>query len=156
MSPPFKNHNYLVFSQVGIHIFLNPNMSCISRMCIILLLQSLSCVWLFETTWTAHEVPLSMDFPGKNTGMGCHFLLQGIFWTQWSNQGLLHWRVDSLRLNYLGSPWFIHFWWFPILFPFRHVLWAWWDQSREEACWRKLTGWGSGIGWEGLARGWAE
>ena len=27
--------------------------------------------------------------PGKNTGMGCHFLLQGIFPTQGSNQGLL-------------------------------------------------------------------
>ena len=22
------------------------------------------------------------DFPGKNTGMGCHFLLQGVFLTQ--------------------------------------------------------------------------
>ena len=25
----------------------------------------------------AHQAPLSMDFPGKNTGVGCHFLLQG-------------------------------------------------------------------------------
>ena len=25
------------------------------------------------------------DFPGKNTGVGCRFLLQGIFWTQESN-----------------------------------------------------------------------
>ena len=32
------------------------------------------------------------DFPGKNTGMGCHFLLQGIFPTQGSNQNLLHCR----------------------------------------------------------------
>ena len=30
------------------------------------------------------------DFPGKNTGMGCHFLLQGIFPTQGSNVRLLH------------------------------------------------------------------
>ena len=30
--------------------------------------------------------------PGKNTGVGCHFLLQGIFPTQGFNQGLLHWR----------------------------------------------------------------
>ena len=28
---------------------------------------------------------LSMDFPGKNIGVGCHFLLQGIFPTQGSN-----------------------------------------------------------------------
>ena len=34
----------------------------------------------FVTPWTvACQVPLSMDFPGKNVGMGCHFLLQGIF-----------------------------------------------------------------------------
>ena len=30
------------------------------------------------------------DFPGKNTGVGCHFLLQGIFLTQGLNLGLLH------------------------------------------------------------------
>ena len=29
------------------------------------------------------------DFPGKNTGVGCHFLLWGIFPTQGSNPGLL-------------------------------------------------------------------
>ena len=36
--------------------------------------------------------------PGKNTGVGCHFLLQGIFPTQGLNLGLLHllhWQVDS-------------------------------------------------------------
>ena len=32
------------------------------------------------------------DFPGKDTGRGCHFLLQGIFPTQGSNLGLLHCR----------------------------------------------------------------
>ena len=32
------------------------------------------------------------DSPGKNTGVGCHFLLQGIFLTQGSNLGLQHWR----------------------------------------------------------------
>ena len=31
------------------------------------------------------------DFAGKNTGVGCHFLLQGIFSTQGSNRHLLHW-----------------------------------------------------------------
>ena len=30
------------------------------------------------------------DFPGKNTGMRCHFLLQGIFPTQGLNPSLLH------------------------------------------------------------------
>ena len=32
------------------------------------------------------------DFPGKNTGVGCHFLLQGIFPTQGYNSCLLHCR----------------------------------------------------------------
>ena len=32
------------------------------------------------TLWTvAYQAPLSMDSPGKNTGVGCHVLLQGIF-----------------------------------------------------------------------------
>ena len=44
------------------------------------------------------------NFPGKNTGMGCHFLLQGIFLTQRSNPCLLDWQVDSLSLCHLGSP----------------------------------------------------
>ena len=34
-------------------------------------------------------------FPGNNSGLGCHFLLQGIFLTQGSNLCLLHWQVDS-------------------------------------------------------------
>ena len=36
------------------------------------------------------------DFPGKNTGVGCHFLLQGIFLTQGSNPGLPHCRQTLL------------------------------------------------------------
>ena len=46
-------------------------------------------------------------FPGENTGVGCHFLLQGIFLTQESNPCLwylLHWQADSLPLSHLGSP----------------------------------------------------
>ena len=33
------------------------------------------------------------DSPGKNTGVGCHFLLQGICPTQGSNLCLLHWQA---------------------------------------------------------------
>ena len=43
------------------------------------------------------------DFPGKNTGVGCHFLLQGILLTQGLNLRLLHWQADSLPLYHLGS-----------------------------------------------------
>ena len=47
------------------------------------------------------------DFPGKNTGVGCHFLLQGIFLTQESNPRLLHflhWQPDSFPLALPGQP----------------------------------------------------
>ena len=44
------------------------------------------------------------DFPGKNTGVGCHFLLQGIFPLYGLNPHLLHWQVGSLPLSHLGNP----------------------------------------------------
>ena len=60
------------------------------------------------------------DFLSENTGVGCHFLLQGIFPTQGVNLrllgrlfptqglnlrllGLLPWQVDSLPLSHLES-----------------------------------------------------
>ena len=50
----------------------------------------------FVTPWpVAHQAIPSMgswDFPGKNTGVGCHFLLQGSFPTQGLNSCLLHHR----------------------------------------------------------------
>ena len=42
--------------------------------------------------------------PGKNTGVDCHFLLQGIFPTQELNQGLLNCRQILFQLRYEGSP----------------------------------------------------
>ena len=78
--------------------------------------KSLSRVWLLATPWTAaYQAPPSMGFsrqeywsgmllpsPGvvlfsckvvsKNTGVGCHYLVQGIFPTQGSNLCLLHCR----------------------------------------------------------------
>ena len=44
------------------------------------------------------------DFPGKSTGVHCHFLLQGIFLAQGLNPGLLHCRQTLYRLSYQGSP----------------------------------------------------
>ena len=49
------------------------------------------------------------DSPGKNTGVGCHALLQGIFPTQGSNTGLTHCREILYRLSYEGSPTY-HVW----------------------------------------------
>ena len=44
------------------------------------------------------------DSSGKNTGVGCHFLLQGIFPTQGSNPGLQHCRQMLYPLSHQGSP----------------------------------------------------
>ena len=43
------------------------------------------------------------DSPGKNTGLGCHALLQGIFPTQGLNPGLPHCRQILHWLNHKGS-----------------------------------------------------
>ena len=42
------------------------------------------------------------DSPGQNTGLGCHFLLQGIFLTQESNPGLQHCRSILYCLSHQG------------------------------------------------------
>ena len=66
--------------------------------------QLLSCVQLFVTPWAvALQAPLSMEFSGKNTAVGCHSLLQGIFPTQGSNPGLLYCRQILLPLSHLGG-----------------------------------------------------
>ena len=57
-----------------------------------------------------------MGFPGQEYWSSCHFLLQGIFPTQESNLGLLHWQAVSLPLSHLGSPIF-HFYLFAYYLP---------------------------------------
>ena len=54
--------------------------------------------------YSSADSSLSMDFSGKNTGVGCYFLLQGIFPTQESNLGLLHCRQILYHLSHQGSP----------------------------------------------------
>ena len=41
---------------------------------------------------------------GKNTGVGCHALIQGLFLTQGSNSGLPHCRWVLYHLSHQGSP----------------------------------------------------
>ena len=72
------------------------------------MLSSFSCVRLFATAWTvAHRILCLWNSPGKDTGVGYHALLQGIFLIQELNLyllHLLHWQVDSLPLSNLGNP----------------------------------------------------
>ena len=44
------------------------------------------------------------DSPGKNTGVGCHALLQEIFPTHGSSPGLLYCRQILYQLSHQGSP----------------------------------------------------
>ena len=66
---------------------------------------SYSHVWLFVIPCAvAHRLLCPWNSPGKNTGVGCNFLLQGIFLTQGKNLGLLHCRQILYHLSYQVSP----------------------------------------------------
>ena len=63
--------------------------------------QSLSALWPHGLSPSRLLCP--SDFPGKNPGVGCNFLLQGILLTQGLNPPLLcllHWQADSLPLSH--------------------------------------------------------
>ena len=72
-----------------------------------------------------------MGFPGKNTGVGCHFLLQGIFLTQGLNPGLLHCRKILYHLSYMQILSSTHqnnndnihniLWFIKVLYTFSHL-----------------------------------
>ena len=71
---------------------------CLEKCCLVggvkVKVKLLSHARLFATprTVACTKLLLPWDFPGKGTGVGCHFLLQGIFPTQGSNPGLPHCR----------------------------------------------------------------
>ena len=80
----------------------------ISRMYIhicVLCLVAQSCLTLYDPMYcsppgsSTHE-----DSPGKNTRVGCHALLQGIFPTQELNLGLPHCRQILYHPSHQGSP----------------------------------------------------
>ena len=77
--------------------------------CVCLCAQSLSSVQLVVTPWgvacKAFQCP--WNFLGQNTGVGCHFLLQGILLIQRPNPCFLHlrqWKVDVVPLCRLEIP----------------------------------------------------
>ena len=60
------------------------------------------CPNLFQPQAVAHKALLSMKFPRKNTGVGCHFLLQGSSWPRdqthiscIGRQVLYHWATSK-------------------------------------------------------------
>ena len=71
-------------------------------------LSRFSHVQLFVILWTvAARLLCPWDSAGKNTGVGRHALLQGIFPSQGFNAHLLYWQAGFLPLAPLGKPIFI-------------------------------------------------
>ena len=69
-------------------------------------LQSCPTLWGLYGLWPSRLL-CPLDSPGKNTGVDCHALLQGILLTQGWNPlllHLLHWQAGSLALVPLGKP----------------------------------------------------
>ena len=67
--------------------------------------QLLSCVQLFATPWTIPtRILCPWNSPGKNTGVGSHSFLQGIFPTLGLNLGLPHFRQIFLPSESPGKP----------------------------------------------------
>ena len=94
------NHGYYIFLYYSHQCFIVLTDKSFFRFVVV---YSLSHVQLFCEHMDCSP-PGLWDSPGKNNGIGCHFLLQGIFLTQTSNLRLLHWQVDSLPLSHQGSP----------------------------------------------------
>ena len=65
------------------------------------------------SAWQVDSLQAEPQRKPKNTGVGSPSLLQKIFLTQESNQGLLHYRQILYQLSYQGNPWRRELW--PIL-----------------------------------------
>ena len=65
-----------------------------------------SCLTHCHLQTIAHQSPLSMHSLGKNTGMSCHALLQGIFPAQGPNLSSLHCRQILYCLSHQGSHYY--------------------------------------------------
>ena len=113
------------------------------------MLSRFRCVQLFATPWTiACQAPLSWerDSPGKNTGMSCHALLQGIFPTQGSIPCLSclpHWHAGFLPLAPPGKPFQIVLVSLPQAIPKPHGRikqgWTWTADKTPEFFFQTLT-----------------
>ena len=59
-------------------------------------------LWLWEEPGSRLLILVTIH-PGKSTGVGCHFFLQGIFLTQGSNPGFLRYKQMLYCLSLQGS-----------------------------------------------------
>ena len=74
-------------------------------LCAVLCLVAQSCLTLWDPMDCSPPVSsVHRDSPGRNTGVGCHDLLQRSFPTQRSNPGLPHCKQILYHLRHQGSP----------------------------------------------------
>ena len=96
------------FQQTGtgppLHFGWNPHFTLVTVLACSI---SQACLTLCDPMDCSPRLRCPWDSPGKSTGEGCHFLLQGICPTQGLNLcllHLLHWQAGSLSLHRPGSP----------------------------------------------------
>ena len=69
-----------------------------------------SCSAMSDSLWSHGLWPTRLcclwEFTSKSTGLGCHFLLHGIFLTQGSNLGFPHCKADTLPSEPSGKPFY--------------------------------------------------
>ena len=95
MKFPYKTQNRTTMTHQSLYSV------CVCVCVCVCVYYSLSCVQPFVIPYTvACQAPLSWNPPGKNTGVGCHDLLQGIFLTQRLNLGLLYYRWILYHLSH--------------------------------------------------------
>ena len=80
------------------------------------------------------------DSPGKNTGVGCHARLKGIFPTQGWNPGLPHCKQILYYLNHQGSPcnllcgfYLVSLYW--VLLPQPEITFGWNQENSQWIIW---------------------
>ena len=78
---------------------------CMQKL-VVMVVQSPNCARLLQPhgLQPAARLLCLWNFPGKNTGVSCHALIQGIFPAQGLNPGLPHCRQILYHLSHQGSP----------------------------------------------------
>ena len=104
-------------------VFVHAHVCMWARMCVWCLATAAKSLPLYPTLCDHMDSPTGLlclwDFPGKNTGVSCHFPLHGVFSTQGLNSCLLwlshckqilfHWATREVNSIMMNNDW----WWIP-------------------------------------------
>ena len=93
----------LVAKEAGLVLWLSKPVFLCSPMSMFMFSHSVLCDSLQPHKLQPTRLLCPWDSPGKSTGVGCHFLLQGIFPTRGQNPCLLHWQAGFVCLFFLTT-----------------------------------------------------